>query len=230
MSTFSVIVAGAGNSSRFGGTENKILLPLGDRPVFIHSIEAFASRDDVKEIVFVCSPADRELIETRWHDTLIKLKTSLATGGEQRTDSVRNGLAQLNCDTKYIAVHDAARPCISQKQIDTIFEMATRTGAAIPAIPVTGTIKRVSSTSVVTETLDRGSYIDIREVQTPQVFNKTILIDSYKNNVNATDDAAVVEAGGHPVTVVAGDRRNVKITTPEDMEFAKSVIDNINTQ
>jgi len=118
-------------------------------------------------------------------------------------------------------VHDAVRPCVAQPWIDDVFAEAAKTGAAILAYPVHGTLKKVSAAGVIDETVSRD---DLWEAQTPQVFRRDVLLAAYEAGKPATDDAGLVEANGHPVSVVMGDPRNIKITTKADLDFAAAVI------
>ena len=128
-------------------------------------------------------------------------------------------------EADFICVHDAVRPCVSELWIDDVFAAAAKTGAAILACPLHGTLKKVGRDNVVVETSDREG---LWEAQTPQVFGKDILLRAYAGaNGPATDDAALVEATGQPVTVVRGDPRNIKITTRSDLTLAAAVVNSL---
>ena len=222
MAKVAVIVPGAGASERFGGSSNKILQRLaGSQPVVLRTVEAFTSREDVCQVQLVVSEADRELVRQKYGSNLGFLGAKLVTGGATRTDSVRNALATVADEAELICIHDAARPCIAQPWIDRVFAEAAKSGAAILAIRLHGTLKRVTAAGVIDETLSRSG---LWEAQTPQVFRTDVLLAAYEGARPATDDAALVEATGHAVTVVAGDPRNIKITTPADLAFASAVL------
>jgi 2-C-methyl-D-erythritol 4-phosphate cytidylyltransferase len=222
MAKVSVIVPAAGAGKRFGGRSNKIFQRIGgDQPVFIRTLEAFTSRKDVCQVQIVVSQADMEEMKTRFGSNLGFMGVKLVAGGETRTDSVRNALANVAAEAELVAVHDAVRPCIAQPWIDEVFAEAAKTGAAILACPVHGTLKKVSAAKVIDETVAR---CELWEAQTPQVFRKDVLLKAYASGRQATDDAALVEAIGQAVHVVLGDPRNVKITTPGDLAFAAAVI------
>ena len=173
MPRFGVILAAAGQSSRFQDANyKKPFAPLAGRPVWLHSAEKFIDRDDVKQVVVVVSPEDRQSFVEKFGASLAFMGITLAEGGTQRADSVRKGLEKLTDDIDMVAIHDAARPCIATAWIDRVFAAGVRTGAAILAIPVVGTLKRVAADHTITETVDRTG---LWEAQTPQVFARDLL-------------------------------------------------------
>jgi 2-C-methyl-D-erythritol 4-phosphate cytidylyltransferase len=243
----SVIVPAAGRGKRFGGMQNKVFERLKGRPIFIRALELFANRDDVCQILLVVSAEDRPTVAERFGGNLGLMGVTMVEGGAQRTDSVRNALAQVSAEADFVAVHDAARPCVSAIWIDEVFAAAQASGAAILACPVHGTLKKVASIDEtpqavsilgekiaaaprrryrIEQTLERLD--GVWEAQTPQVFRKDLLVAAYaKASGPATDDAKLVEAAGYPVAVVPGDVRNVKITTSADMALAAAVVDTL---
>jgi 2-C-methyl-D-erythritol 4-phosphate cytidylyltransferase len=225
MRRVSVIIPAAGSGQRFGGDENKIFARLGKGPMFLRTLEAFCNRSDVCQTILVCSPDDLPAMNQTYGGHLSLLGVDVVEGGATRSDSVRNALAIVSEEATLIAVHDAARPCVAGPWIDRVFDMAESTGAALLAVPVHGTCKRVDAKHIVTETPVRTG--DLWEAQTPQVFSAQILRDAYAAHDAATDDAALVEAAGHPVTAVPGDLRNIKVTTADDLHFARDVIGTI---
>lgn len=221
----SVIVPAAGQGKRFGGRQNKIFERMGNQPVFIRSLEMFVNRDDVVQTLLVINAEDREIIKERYAANVGFMGVQLVQGGAERVDSVRNALAAVSPEADYVAVHDAVRPCISALWIDAVFAEAGKTGAAILAYPVHGTLKKVSEAMVIDETVSRSG---LWQAQTPQVFRKDILVKAYAQQLaGITDDAQMVEASGHPVHVVMGDPRNIKITTRNDLALAAAVIDTL---
>ncbi len=148
------------------------------------------------------------------------LGVEVVDGGAQRADSIANALERVKPDIDFVAVHDAARPCMVDEWISTIFSAAEKSGAAIFAVPVAGTLKRAGSDQTISETVDRS---DVWEAQTPQVFKRELLVQAYaqRGNLSATDDAQLVEQLGHPVTIVPGSSINFKITTREDLRLAQ---------
>ena len=222
MAKVSVIVPAAGSGDRYGGKGNKIFERVKGQPVFIRSLEAFSSRDDVCQMQLVVSPADMEQMKSQYGGHLGFMGVQLAEGGATRPQSVRNALANVSDEGELVCVHDAVRPCICELWIDRVFAEAAKTGAAILAYPVHGTLKRVSGANVIDETASRE---DLWEAQTPQVFRKDVLVKAYSGSLDdVTDDAQLVEATGQPVSVVPGDPRNIKITTKADLALAAAVI------
>jgi 2-C-methyl-D-erythritol 4-phosphate cytidylyltransferase len=214
----------AGKSSRFADQNyKKPFAPLAGRPVWLHAVERFMSRDDVKQLIVVISPEDREDFNFKFAANVAILGIDVVEGGEERLDSVAKALARVKPNIEYVAVHDAARPCLADQWISSVFAAAERTGAAMLAIPVAGTLKRVGANHVITETVSREG---LWEAQTPQVFRRQLLLDAYaaRGDFHATDDAQLVERLGHPVTVVTGSPINLKIATREDLRLAEHAI------
>lgn len=224
MTKTAVIIPAAGKAERFGASENKTFAKLDGRPLFLRAIELFLNRDDVCQIILAVAPEDMETMKSKYAPNIAFMGVKLVEGGANRSDSVRAGLAVLDDEAEFVAVHDAARPCVTPEMIDAVLAEAAKSGAAILATPVTGTIKRVSESMTIDETAPReGLY----EAQTPQVFGKQVLRDSYAaldNEAQVTDDAQVVELAGHPVTVVKSDATNIKVTTKADMALANAIL------
>jgi len=222
MAKVSVIVPAAGAGERFGAKRNKIFERIGDQPVFIRALEAFSTRDDVCQMLLVVSEVDMEEMKSRFGGHLGFMGVRIVQGGPTRPQSVRNALAEVADEAELVCVHDAVRPCISPLWVDAVFAEAARSGAAILAYPIHGTLKKVDESGVIDETLCRSG---LWEAQTPQVFHKDILVDAYAGQIDdVTDDAQLVEAAGRPVAVVTGDPRNIKITTRADLSLAAAVI------
>ena len=220
MATFAVILPAAGKSSRFHDQHyKKPFITLADRAVWLHSAEKFLNREDVKQVIIVISPEDREDFQMKFGANIAILGIEVVEGGAERSDSVRNALERVRPDVDFVAVHDAARPCIANEWIDSVFAAAAETGAAILAIPVAGTLKRVAADNAIAETIPRDQ---LWEAQTPQVFRRDVLVAAYANETAepATDDAELVQRLGTPVKVVAGSPINLKITTREDLRLA----------
>lgn len=224
MAKFAVILPAAGKSSRFHDKHyKKVFAPLANRAVWLHSAERFVNRDDVKQVILVISPDDREHFLGKFGANAAILGIEVVDGGERRSDSVAAGLARVSSDVDYVAVHDAARPCLCDEWVDRIFAAAEKHGAAMFAIPVAGTLKRVGANMQVDETVSREN---LWEAQTPQVFQRQLLLDAYAKTADAsvTDDAQLVEQLGKPVTVVPGSPINLKIATKEDMRLADKAL------
>ena len=225
MSKFSVIVPAAGKAERFGGEENKTFAKLDGRPIFLRSVEHFINRDDVCQTILAVAPEDLGQIKASFGANLGFMGVKLVEGGARRCETVAAALEVVSEEAEFVAVHDAARPCVTADMIDAVFKEAVKSGAAILAAPVTGTLKHVGAEKVVDETVSRAG---LYEAQTPQVFRKAVLVDAYKRldsiAADVTDDAYVVEQVGHPVAVVISDFSNLKITTKADMAVARAVL------
>jgi len=225
MSAFAVILAAAGRSSRFGSTaprDRKVFRELEGRAVWLRSAEAFIKREDVKQMLVVVSPEDEEWFCEKFQPNLTFMEIDVVAGGAERADSVQNALNQVRDDIDFVAIHDAARPLIVKSWIDTIFEEAERSGAAIPAIPISSTLKRVSRGTIDETVLRSGLFA----AQTPQVFRRDLLLKAYaqRGDQPSTDDAQLVEQLGHPVAVVTGSPLNIKITTQDDLKTAGALL------
>jgi 2-C-methyl-D-erythritol 4-phosphate cytidylyltransferase len=224
MANFAVILPAAGASSRFKDKNyKKPFAPLADRAVWLHSAERFLHRQDVKQLIVVIAAEDRENFEFKFSSNVVILGIDVVDGGKERADSIERAMARVKPDVDFIAVHDAARPCLADEWITRVFEAAEKTGAAILAVPVAATLKRVKAGNVIEETVSRER---LWEAQTPQVFRRQLLLDAYakRGSFQATDDAQLVERLGHPVTVVQGSSMNMKITTQEDLRLAEQAL------
>lgn len=223
MSRFALILPAAGQSSRFGDARRKKpFIELKGRPIWVRSVEVFANRDDVVQTLIVIAPEDIDFFKEKFQANLAFMSIEIVPGGHQRADSVKNALARVKADIDFVAVHDAARPLVVKPWIDKIFAAAEKSGAAIPAVPISSTIKRVENGRIV-ETVPRTG---LWAAQTPQVFRRQLLLDAYArwDGSEATDEAQLVERLGHPITVVEGSPLNVKITTQEDFRMAESLL------
>jgi 2-C-methyl-D-erythritol 4-phosphate cytidylyltransferase len=220
-----VIICAAGPSSRFGGKRKKQFVDVAGRAIFLRSIELFSSRDDVKQILLAIPPEDEELVSVKWGANLKFFNVKTCFGGAERFETVAKALELVKDDIDLIAVHDAVRCCITDKLIDDSFAAAAKSGAAIPACPVSATIKDVKDKTIV-KTVDRtGLY----EAQTPQVFKASLLKEAYEHLKNLdkskiSDDSQLVEALGHKVTIVQADSSNIKITRQSDIAIAEAII------
>ncbi len=224
MAKFAVILAAAGASQRFQDPHyKKPFAPLANKPVWLHSAEKFVSRQDVKQIVLVLNPEDREYFQFKFSSNVAILGIDTVDGGSTRADSVRLGLEQVRDEIDFVCVHDAARPCLADKWIDQVFEAATKHDAAILGIPVTGTLKKVGEQGNIEKTVSRDH---LWEAQTPQVFRRVLLAKAHAQSEasSATDDAQLVERLGQTVFVVRGSPLNLKITAKEDLRFAESAL------
>ena len=224
MAKFAVILPAAGRSSRFKDKSyKKPYAPLANKAVWLHSADRFLSRDDVVQTILVISPEDREDFNFKFAANIAILGIDVVDGGAQRADSVQAALARVKPQADFVCIHDAARPCICNEWIDRIFSAAQQTGAAIFAIPVAGTLKRVGANHEIEETVTRQG---LWEAQTPQVFRRDLILEAYakRQGLQATDDSQLVEQIGQKVTVVLGSPVNLKITTREDLRLAEHAL------
>ncbi|GAA4435434.1 2-C-methyl-D-erythritol 4-phosphate cytidylyltransferase [Bremerella cremea] len=224
MIKFSVILPAAGRSTRFGGGElKKVYVSLLGQPVWLHSARLFAARPDVSDVVVVISADDEAYFRENFGEVCQEIGVQIVLGGETRTDSIANGIDALDSSSHFIAIHDAARPGIDNAMVDAVFNAAAASGAAILALPVPGTLKRVSAEGTISETVPRDG---IWEAQTPQVFRRPVILEAYEKfrDEPATDDASLVERLGHPITVVKGSLNNLKITTQDDLVVAQRLL------
>jgi 2-C-methyl-D-erythritol 4-phosphate cytidylyltransferase len=218
--TFGGVIVAAGSSSRMGGVD-KLFTEVAGRPLLAHAIAPFQECASIDQIVIVMAPLNlkrgRELMERYGFSK----ETALVKGGERRQDSVRAGLEALGgCD--YVAVHDGARPLVTPELIERGLAAARETGAAVPAVTLADTVKEAGADGLVVRTLDRGR---LWAVQTPQVFRYDLLVRAHREvTIDVTDDAAMVEALGERVRLFEGDRRNVKVTTVEDLEVVEALL------
>jgi 2-C-methyl-D-erythritol 4-phosphate cytidylyltransferase len=246
-----VILPAAGSSKRFseaGGMRSKLDEDMGGKPVLQRTVEAFNKHDHVSQII-VAGPADDGAMaefRERHADRLALLGAKLVKGGAvHRYETVQAALMHVG-DCTHVAVHDAARPCISMELMDRLFEAAATHDAVIPVIPVPDTIKRIRTTQErlakpdqiaailgisdeqlpllrhVEATVDRT---DLFLVQTPQVFRLNLIQAAYAQpDLTSTDDASLVERLGHRVVAIEGDPRNLKITYPSDADLARAIM------
>lgn len=225
MPSFAVILPAAGKSSRFRDQHfKKPFAPLGGRAVWLHAVEKFINRPDVKQVVLVISEDDTEMFKQKFAGNAAILGVEVVRGGAERFHSVENALARVRDDVDFVAIHDAARPCIASEWIDRAFSAAERTGAAILATPVASTLKRVDAeTQKIRETVSREN---LWEAQTPQVFRRQLLLEAFakRGDQSVTDEAQLVEAMGHEVAIARGSPVNLKITTREDLKLAEQAL------
>lgn len=220
-----VIICAAGSGVRFGGKTKKPFVEVGGRACFLRSVDFFANRDEVKQILVVINPDDEEIIQIKYEATLNFMGAKLCLGGSERFETVSKALELVADDIELVAVHDAVRCCLTDKWIDGVFAEADKSAAAMLACPIVGTVKRVENDQIV-ETVDRSG---LYEAQTPQVFEKKLLVRAYKNLDNLdkstiSDDSQLVEAIGEKVSIVETDHSNIKITRKADVAIAEAII------
>jgi len=218
MKDYVIIVAG-GKGLRMGSDIPKQFLSIGGKPVLMRTIERFREYSPTLTIILVLPQAQQDYWKELCHQYDFKVEYLLADGGETRFHSVQHGLALIPDDAEgVVGVHDGVRPFPAIDVIRNCYETAREKKAVIPVIPVVETVRHL-----VKGTVPRDEY---RLVQTPQTFDIQLLKTANRQPYNDgfTDDASVVESYGHPITLVAGNRENIKITTPYDLAIAEVLI------
>ncbi|MRN57138.1 2-C-methyl-D-erythritol 4-phosphate cytidylyltransferase [Paenibacillus monticola] len=220
-----VVIVAAGRGTRMGTTESKQYLLLQGKPIIVHTLEVFQQHELISEIVLVTGEEDLERCR-EWIQVykLDKVK-AIVPGGTERQHSVYSGLIKLH--TQWVMVHDGVRPFVQSFEIAACYERAREIGAAVLAVPVKDTIKQVDGGGKVLSTPDRRS---LWAIQTPQTFRLSDLLEAYeaaeRDGILGTDDSSLAERAGIPVSVVEGSYRNIKITTPDDLDFAEFTVRN----
>ena len=212
------VIVAAGSASRMGG-KDKIMEPLGGEPLIVKTVKAFQRCDAIAEIVIV-TREDLLVPIMGLVRSMSKVK-AVVVGGKDRAESVSLGLNALSEHMKLAAVHDGARPLVTWQLIDRVVRVAHAYGAAAPGIPVKDTVKVVAG-GVVKSTPDRKT---LQAIQTPQVFDFDLLRAALKKakdeEAEITDDCSAVERMGMSIKIVEGDERNMKVTTPMDLEIVR---------
>jgi len=223
MKKVALIVAG-GSGLRMQSEVPKQFMLLGKLPILMHTINRFYDYDQAIEIRVVLSEIEIETWEKLCRDYNFTIPCSIFHGGESRFHSVKNGLHELNSPS-LIGVHDGVRPLVSMGTIARCFELAETSGAAIPVIPISESIRRFDGADSVSE--NRSIY---RLVQTPQVFDSNILLDAYNlpYEESFTDDASVIEKAGYKIYLTEGNEENIKITSPNDLLIAEALLSQMN--
>ena len=216
------IVAAAGTGSRLG-LGSKALVRLNGRTTLARVLELFLGMEEIDRIVVVGPPSRLENAQREVEALRPVKRVILKAGGESRQDSVRVGLGALG-DCDYVLVHDAARPLVTAALVRRVLAAAIETGAAFPAIAPRDAVKRVEANRLA-ESLDRSRIV---LAQTPQGFSYELLARAHREAADAglvgDDDAQLVAATGHAVTVVPGEPANIKLTMPEDLELIEALI------
>jgi len=217
------ILVAAGDSRRMGF--DKLFAMIAGRPVIAHTIHAFERSDCVSEIVVVGRKDRLDEIKAIGRDENFKKVRSIIPGGKHRQDSVRAGLDHLEAATKYVAVHDAARPLITAEQIELVLEQCRVHAAASLAEPISDTLKYADTELFVAGPVDRHQ---LYAMQTPQVFERRLIEDAYRavyaENASVTDEVSAVERLGRKVILVPNQDLNFKITYPRDLALAEFVL------
>ena len=219
MRRFVVITAG-GSGSRMNLDIPKQFVEIAGKPLIIHTFEAFLKFDADLEFVLVLPEKHIEYWKTICDGYDFKHKHYIAIGGPTRFHSVKSGLKHVPIDA-LVAIHDGARPLVSQKTIESAFFFAEKYGNAIAAIEASDSLRITDH--ALSKPLPRSK---VRMVQTPQCFKSTLIKDAYNQNYHEeyTDDATVLESKGHTIRLIEGNKENIKITTPEDLVYAEALL------
>jgi 2-C-methyl-D-erythritol 4-phosphate cytidylyltransferase len=219
------IVPAAGEGSRFGGPVKKQFTSLDGLPILSHTLRALAASDAIARMIVVVPRGEELAGRDALRAANVDIDTEVVIGGRERQDSVYNGLQRAKPDTDLVLIHDGVRPFVSRDLILACIEAAKESGAAVAAVSVTDTIKRVTVDGFIVETPDRG---ELWAAQTPQVFRHSLLMRAHRaardERIIATDDAVLVERIGAKVRVVRGSAENLKITNEDDLILAEWVV------
>lgn len=216
------LIASAGSGSRMNLDLAKPLVAVRGKPIIVWTLEVFEAHPLIDEVILVFSASGlasaREIVASH---RLRKVSRVIA-GGATRKESVRNGLEVVDSKTSHVAIHDGVRPFVDRDSLSRVIEEARRCGAAVLGVPVKSTVKRITPSLEVDETLRREQ---LWEIQTPQVFERELIQTAYlRSGQHAVpDDAALVELMGKKIRVVMGSYFNIKITTQEDLVFAEAI-------
>ncbi|HDL18266.1 MAG TPA: 2-C-methyl-D-erythritol 4-phosphate cytidylyltransferase, partial [Bacteroidetes bacterium] len=210
-----------------GKRTRKQFLRIGDKPILFYSLHIFEQCAAIDEVVLVIKEEDlsfaAETVVDRFNFHKVQ---KIVSGGEKRQNSVFAGLQAVDENSRMVVIHDGVRPFITVEQVELGVQKCVDSGAVISAVPVVATIKKATGGKVV-RTINRDA---LWEIQTPQIFNFDLIYTAYSQafaeGFPATDDAMMVERLGGEVHILPGDRRNIKITTPEDLHYANFVLEN----
>ncbi len=230
------IVPAAGRGWRLKKNIDKPFVILGDKPILIRTLKVLAESALIEEIIVVINKDNFGLLQRELSKEGIGKVVNIVEGGSTRGESVYRGLNKVDKNTDFVLIHDGVRPFVTQKIISGAIKKALKLDAAVTAIPVCSTIKKVNNQGlgvrskkgelIVESTLDRNS---LWEIQTPQVFKRELILKAYEKamregGLEATDDSSLVERLGYKVSIVPSSYSNIKITTPEDLIFAKALL------
>ena len=217
------IIVAAGKSERMGTGTDKAFLSLGNRPVVAWSLIAFEKCPDIDRIILVVRKEQQLAAKAVAKMFGISKLVAVVPGGNKRQESVQAGLAVCDVDTRFVVVHDGARPCVTPEVISEVVKLAKRVGAATVGRRMTDTVKRVEKGTLVSATEEREK---LWAVQTPQAFNFRVLQNAYKSlgKNDVTDDCQAVELSGESVRIYENREPNFKITTVEDLQIASALL------
>jgi 2-C-methyl-D-erythritol 4-phosphate cytidylyltransferase len=218
------IIAAAGFGRRMKTDRPKQLLALNGTPILVHTIRKFDGCPAITYIIVTAPRESSEEVTDLVNSAGFKKSVTVIEGGERRQDSIAMGLQQLHPGTDIVAVHDGVRPFVSIEDIENVVRQAAQSGAAILGVPIVDTVKQAER-EFVESTLTREHLI---MAQTPQVFRTEILKEAFERAATdeyyGTDESSLVERLGHPVAIVRGSERNIKITRPSDLTLARAFL------
>jgi len=223
------VVPAAGQGTRMGGATRKQYLTLSGIPLLVLSLKVLQRIPSIREIILSVPEDDRDYC---WREIVKPFElgkvTQIVVGGQRRQDSVRNGLFAISDPPDLVLVHDGVRPFIHDDIVGNSISCAEQTGAAVVAMPIHDTVKRIDAQQVIQETLKRE---ELWQIQTPQIFRYDWLVEAHQQaqqeNWEVTDDAALIERKGYPVFVVEGSCFNIKITRPDDLIFGEAILNRV---
>jgi 2-C-methyl-D-erythritol 4-phosphate cytidylyltransferase len=222
----SALIVAAGKGLRMGAAQRKQYLRLCDRPLLVHTLQVFDQCPEIQTILVVVPQTEMDFCEKEILPAAsLKNRVKLIAGGPRRQDSVFNGLQYLGDGQGVVLIHDGVRPLVPVALIQACIRGAMQWGACIPAVQAVDTLKQVDTLGNILRTMPRES---ICMAQTPQAFSLPIILRAHQEarrlGREATDDASLVEALGLPVHVISGSRENIKLTTPEDLAYAETLL------
>lgn len=218
----SAVVLAAGRGLRFRTKIQKPLIEINAKPLIIYCLNTLSRYPDIKDIILVVNLENFKDIVNKIRQYRIRKIKDVILGGQRRQDSVMNGLAVISPKTDLVLIHDGVRPFIERADVSSLIQQSKRYGVAILGVPVKATIKSIREKFIVEKTLNRNN---LWEIQTPQVFQKDLVLKAYKKfgNRQVTDDASLVEKLGVKVRIIRGSYFNIKITTSEDLIIAEAI-------
>ncbi|MDP4119613.1 MAG: 2-C-methyl-D-erythritol 4-phosphate cytidylyltransferase [Bacillota bacterium] len=221
----SAVIVAAGSSSRMGMSISKQLIPLLNKPLISFTIEVFENCEQIDEIIIVCREDIIKEISNIVDLNCYEKVKKIVIGGENRFESVKNGIKVTDKQSTHFAIHDGARPLVLNEDINRVISEAIKLNAATLGYPVVDTIKEVAQNGEILKTVDRNT---LRAVATPQVFEKELYLKAMhcaeENGIQVTDDCALIESIGEKVYVTLSSPTNIKITTPSDILYAESIL------
>lgn len=216
-----VVVVAAGSGSRAGPGDRKQFRTLAGIPLLLHAVNTFRRHSEVDALV-IALPTDVVNAPPEWLARLLDDRITMVAGGKTRRDSTRAGLDALPVECKTVLIHDGARPLIDEEIVDSVIAMARTGVGAVPAVPVTETLKRAAANKIITATVPRD---DLWRAQTPQGFPRDMLESAFRSDCqDATDESQMVERSGGQVKIVMGKASNIKVTEPGDFAIAEAIL------